>query len=356
MKNFKFLMLFTLLVFVNKLLFAQTDSAKKLIFSGYAEFYYSYDFSKPQNHEKQNFLYNHKRHNELNANLIIAKANYTDKNTRGNLALMVGNYAQYNLSAEPPWAQLINEANVGVKLSKQKSIWLDVGILPSHIGFESAISADCYTLTRSLLAENSPYFETGAKLSYSNKNEKLNLAFLILNGWQRIQKPNYVQTPSFGMQVNYKLSENTVINYSNFIGTDKPDSVNALKTYHNFYCLLQTSKKVNIIAGIDIGSDKNTLNDYGIWFSSVLIIKYKVSDKTNVAFRSEYFDDEKQLVINTNTVNSFKTLALSSNVDYQINSKVQCRFEGKYYKSKDGIFSDGSNNNLSLTTNLTIKL
>jgi Putative beta-barrel porin-2, OmpL-like. bbp2 len=354
MKKYK-LSILALLLF-NTTLLAQIDSSKKLSFSAYAEFYYSYDFSKPSNHEKQNFLYNHKRHNEVNANLILAKINYTDNNTRANLALMAGNYAQYNLSAEPVWAQFINEVNVGVRLSKKKNIWLDVGIMPSHIGFESAISADCYTLTRSLQSENSPYFETGAKLSYSNKNEKLNFAFLFLNGWQRIQKPNNIQAPSFGMQVNYKVNDNTVINYSNFIGTDKPDSVKALRTYHNFYCLLQASKKVNIIAGMDIGTDKNSLDEYGTWFSPVLIVKYKVSDKTNIALRSEYFDDEKQLVINTNTVNGFKTLGLSSNIDYQINNKVQCRIEGKYYKSKDGIFKDGSNNNLSITTNLTIKL
>jgi hypothetical protein len=36
--------------------------------------------------------------------------------------------------------------------------------MPSHIGFESVISADCWTLTRSLLAENSPYYETGMRL------------------------------------------------------------------------------------------------------------------------------------------------------------------------------------------------
>ena len=134
--------------------FSQNDSLKKLNFSAYGELYYSYDFSNPQNHEKSNFLYNHKRHNELNSNLLLLKANYLDKNYRANLGLMTGNYAQYNLSSEPNWAQFIYEANVGIKISKEYNLWLDAGILPSHIGFESAISADCWTLTRSLLAEN----------------------------------------------------------------------------------------------------------------------------------------------------------------------------------------------------------
>ena len=159
-----------LLVFQTTLLLAQTDTLKKLSFSAYGDVYYSYDFSNPQNHEKPNFIYNHKRHNEINLNLLLVKAMYSEKNTRANIGLMAGNYAQYNLSAEPTWAQFIYEANVGVKLSKQQNIWLDAGIMPSHLGFESAISADCWTLTRSLVAESSPYYETGVKLNYTNKS------------------------------------------------------------------------------------------------------------------------------------------------------------------------------------------
>ncbi len=352
----KIFLFFLVLMSSANFLLAQSDTAKKISFSGYAEFYYSYDFSKPPNHEKPNFLYNHKRHNEINANLILVKANYIDKNTRANLALMVGNYAQYNLSAEPTWAQFVNEVNIGVKLSKRKNLWLDIGVIPSHIGFESAVSTDCWTLTRSMLAENSPYFETGAKLSYINKSEKLTAAFLILNGWQKIQKPNYIQTPSIGMQVNYKISSKVLVNYSYFIGTDKPDILKALRTYHNFYTQIEASKKLGIIAGVDIGSDKFSPDKYGSWFSTLVIIKYKLDEKASIACRGEYFDDGKQILISTNTENGFKTLGLSTNFDYQINSRVQWRVEGKLYNSKDKIFADASNNNFSFCTNFTMRL
>jgi len=102
------------------IIFAQTVTSKKLTYSAYTELYYSYDFSNPSNHEKSGFLYNHKRHNELNANLLLAKATYLDKKYRANIGLMAGNYAQYNLSAEPTWAQFIYEANLGVKVSDKK--------------------------------------------------------------------------------------------------------------------------------------------------------------------------------------------------------------------------------------------
>ena len=182
-------------------------SIKSFTFQGYGEIYYSVDSSNPANNEKSNFLYNHKRNNEININLAYAKASFNQNNIRANAALMIGNYSQYNLSAEPNWAEFIFEANVGFKVSKKQNIWLDAGIMPSHIGFESAISADCWTLSRSILAENSPYYETGIKLSYTNKSEKFNASFLVLNGWQKIKTPDYFKQPSFGLQIKRKIKD-----------------------------------------------------------------------------------------------------------------------------------------------------
>ncbi len=335
---------------------AQNDTIGKLTFSAYGDLYYSFDFSNPQNHEKADFIYNHKRHNEVNANLIVAKANYSDKNIRANFGLMAGNYAQYNLKSEPTWAQFVYEANIGVKLSSKHNLWIDAGIMPSHIGFESAISSDCWTLTRSILAESSPYYETGLKMSYTNRKENLQIGLLLLNGWQKVSKPDYIQKPSFGMQINYKPTDLLTLNYSNFIGTDKADSLKSLRTYHNFYAQFEPTKKIAFIAGFDIGTENHNPTDYSIWLSPVLILRYAVNHKVNVAFRGEYYKDKDQVIISTKTTNGFQVSGLSANFDYKINNHVQCRIEGKLYHSRDKIFQKNSNNNYAMTTNISIKL
>lgn len=334
---------------------SKNDSLNKLNFMAYGELYYSYDFSNPQNHEKSSFLYNHKRHNELNTNLILLKSTYSDKNYRANLGLMAGNYAQYTLNAEPTWAQFIYEANFGVKLSKKQNLWLDAGIMPSHIGFENAISADCWTLTRSLLAENSPYYETGIKVAYVSKNEKLYISALYLNGWQKISRPDNFQKPSFGTQVNYKMSEKLFFNYSTFLGTDKPDSIKAIRKFHNFYLQYEPTNRFGLIIGFDIGTDKFNATTYGTWYSPVLIVKQSINDKTRIAFRGEYYSDPKQIIVLTGTANGFQTFGFSSNFDYDLNDKMKFRIEGKVYHSKDKIFLN-ENNNYSFTTNMTIKI
>ncbi len=338
---------------------AQQDSIPALSFQAYAELYYSYDGSNPANHEKPGFIYNHKRHNEVNLNLAMVKGAYNKDGLRGNLALMAGNYAQYNLAAEPEWARFVYEANVGVKISKKQNLWLDAGIMPSHIGFETAVGADCWNLTRSMVAENSPYYETGVKLSYSNQKENFSMALLALNGWQKVAKPDFIQRPSFGMQFTFKPTAALTLNYSNFIGTDKPDSLKALRTYHNLYAIYEPAGRVSLIAGVDVGTDKYNAKQYGTWYAPVLIIRYTSKNNCRIALRGEYFYDNKEIIVGTGTANGFQTAGLSANIDCPIHKKLLWRTEVKTFQSRDDIFTrnkTATGSNFSATTALCLRL
>ena len=222
---------------------AVAQDSVAITFSGYTELYYSFDFDKPASKEKPFFIYNHKRHNEVNLNLAYAKVNYAATKVRANVALMAGNYAQYNLAAEPELLRFVYEANVGVKLSKKHNLWLDAGIMPSHIGFESAIGKDCQTLSRSILAENSPYYETGVKIGYTSESGKWYLAGMYLNGWQRIEKVKGNQTPAFGTQVTYKPSDKVVLNWSTYVGNEQPDIDKKWRYFNNFYGQFKVTDK-----------------------------------------------------------------------------------------------------------------
>src|ERR1035437_5945250 len=114
------------------------NTTNPLTFSGYIEGYYSYDFNKPQNNTKPGFLYNHNRHNEFNVNLAFIRGTYSADKVRGTVAIGVGTYMNANYAAEPGTLKNIYEADAGFKIGK-KNLWVDAGILPSHIGFESAV-------------------------------------------------------------------------------------------------------------------------------------------------------------------------------------------------------------------------
>jgi hypothetical protein len=346
--------LLSLILFIALHSKAQVDSTKSIKVTAYADMYYSYDFSKPNNFEKPDFNYNYKKHNQLNVNLAFVKLGYQSSRLRSNLALMTGNYAMYNLSAEPNWAKPLLEANIGYKLSKQQNIWVDAGVMPSHIGFESAVGADCWNLTRSILAENSPYYETGIKLSYANKKEDLYLAFHVLNGWQKIAVPNWDGKPSVGVQLTYKPSSNLTLNYSNFIGRIQLDSSNPIRVFHNLYAIYEASPKTAFIFGFDIGTQKNAINTTAVWYTPVLIGKLNLNSKSKIAARLEYYSDKNQIIIPTATPNGYRTLGTSVNYDRQITTNVLWRVELKKYQSKDPIYR--YDQSLSTQTSATMAL
>jgi hypothetical protein len=251
---------------------------------------------------------------------------------------MAGNYATYNLSNEPNWARPIFEANVGYKIFRQHNLWVDAGIMPSHLGFESAVGGDCWTLTRSILAENSPYFETGVRVSYSNKKENVLVAFYVLNGWQKIALSKFDTKPSFGIQVSYKPNNTITVNYSNFIGSAKPDSLQAFRIFHNLYAIYDVSPKISFIVGLDVGTEKRIGNKLAVWYTPVFISRINLHRKHRVAGRLEFYNDPKQAVIQTGTANGYQTWGASANYDYQITPKLLFRAEVKTYQSKDAIF------------------
>lgn len=333
--------------------------SKAFTLSGYIETYYSFDFSNPTDHNRPGFVYSHNRHNEVNLNLGFIKAAYTTDKVRANLALMAGTYANSNLAAEPGVLKNIFEANVGVKISKKKNLWVDAGIFASHIGFESAIGKDCWNLTRSILADNSPYYESGVKISYTSDNEKWFLSGLILNGWQRIQRVNGNNMPAFGHQLTFKPNSRVTLNSSSFVGSDTPDSTRQMRYFHNFYGQFQLTKKFGMILGFDIGVQQKSKgsSDYNTWYSPVLIVKYAPSEKISIAARGEYYSDASGVIIATGTQNGFQTWGYSLNFDYQIMNNIVWRIEGRGFTSKDKIFTlnnNPSSQNYFLTTALAI--
>ncbi|GAO41016.1 porin [Flavihumibacter petaseus] len=332
---------------------ASTAPAPTLQFSGYAEAYYSYDFNEPADHNKATFLYSHSRHNEFNLNLGYLKAAYSAARIRANLALAAGTYMNANYAAETGVLKNIFEANAGVRLGR-KQLWLDAGIFGSHIGFESAISKDCWTLTRSILAENSPYYEAGAKLTYSTDNGKWLMSVLALNGWQRITRVDGNSMMSWGTQLQYKPSGNVLLNYSTFLGTDKPDTARLLRVFHNVYGTFQLSEKWGLTTGFDIGTEEKTPSADGtnLWYSPVVIVRFAVNKKWTVAARAEYYNDKDGVIISTETPNGFQTSGYSLNIDYSPVQNALIRLEGRNLRNKDDSFAgkDGPSNNDSFIT------
>ncbi len=264
------------------------DTIKPLTIQAYVEGYYAWN-SKPTS-EKPAYLFSHNRLHEFSVNLALVKLAYQDESVRSTIGLGVGSYMQANYSAEEGVWKQVYEANVGLKLGKY--CWIDLGVLPSHIGAESAIGMDNISLSRSLSAENSPYFETGAKLSYSSSKGNWYAAVLALNGWQRIQKSATQKGLAYGHQLQYKPNNSVILNSSSYLAEEGKDS---LRFFHNFYVQYSPGNKLQLLANVDFGSQENPSSGKSSnWWNTGMQVRYGFHKNWSMNFRAEYFADKSR--------------------------------------------------------------
>ncbi|WP_242927482.1 porin [Pontibacter vulgaris] len=321
--------------------FAQSDSIQsaspEVKFSGFADIFYAYDFNEQAGNSRQPFFYNHNRHNEFNLNLALLRAAITHTKYRGAIALQAGTYASDNYAAEDNLLQHVFEANAGVALNTKGNLWLDAGIFGSHIGFESAISMDNSTLTRSILAENSPYFLSGAKVTYT-PNDNWALSAIICNGWQRIKRVEGNSRLSYCTQVSYTNGDTYTLNWSTFAGTDDPDTTRRMRYFNNLYGKFQLTKNFALTTGFDIGIQQKYKgsSSYNLWYSPVVIARYQLNQNWATAARAEYYSDKNGVIIAV--PEGFKTSGASVNLDYTPAKSIICRAEARWLKSNNKIY------------------
>ena len=335
---------------------AQDSLAEKKVkvdFSGYIETFYAYDFEEPEQRNNYTFLYNHNRHNDFNVNMALLKAAINYENVYAKIAIHGGTYVTDNYASED--IKFLNEAYVGLFLDKKQQTSIEAGIMPSNIGFETANSHANLTVTRSILAENSPYYLTGFKLNHQ-VNEKLSFAFLVTNGWQRIKKINGKIAPSIGTQLTYKTNSKSVFNWSTFLGKETLGSDFTTRFFNNLYYDFAYNDRWRNILGFDLGLQKSIdSNAWHSWCSPVFITQFKCNPKWNLAYRMEYYDDAKNILIAINDV-PFKTIGNSFNIDFLPNSRAKVRAEAKWFHATENIFDQGkSKENFSITSTLSFE-
>ncbi|HYF03243.1 MAG TPA: outer membrane beta-barrel protein [Patescibacteria group bacterium] len=224
-----------------------------------------------------------------------------------------------------------------------ENTWIEAGIFPSHIGFESAISKDNPTYSRSLVAELSPYYEAGVKATTTFKN--FSFQALILNGWQNIRENN--TDKAFGTQLQYAPVEKTVLNWSTFYGNEQPrDSASKPRIFNNVYIQFPIAE-VSLTAGADIGFQKNPGNSYDSWWGAVFIARMLFLKDFAIAGRAEYFSDPQGIVASTGTINNFQVFSASVNIDYAVRENILARLEGRIFNSKDKIYRSRNSNSAS---------
>ncbi|MDX2191461.1 MAG: outer membrane beta-barrel protein [Bacteroidota bacterium] len=324
----------------------------KFNLEGGFDFYYVNNFKDFNNKLSSDFLFNHARQNDFTINFAYLKASYNGSDFRFNFGGMFGNYVQFNLDKEPYPYKYFYEANFGFRLINK--FWVMGGIIPSHIGAEQVLSRDNFTLTRSLCAENSPYYELGIRFSYE-PNERWLIAAFVLNGWQKLKLSRDYSMPSFGTQIKYQLLDYITINHSSFIGTASPDSAFTYRFFSNLYAQFNFKKRISLYIGFDYGWQQQSKGNskYFTWYTPYFVVKYGVTKKFFLIGRYENFYDPNNVVTPVGT--PYLVKGYSGGIELKPFKFLSLRSELKYYDSSEALFEQNeikANQRLILTSSL----
>lgn len=310
----------------------------EVTYGGFIDSYYAYDFNNPSTRDRQ-FTTQPSRHNEFNINLAYVEAVLKEDHRRGRLALQYGTSVDTNYAAEPSKnIQVIQEAYGGVKLNEK--LWMEAGIFFSHIGIESYISKNNINYSRSMNADNVPYYASGIRFEYQIHSKEV-IHVHLLNGWQNIQDNN--SGKALGIKYQRILKSNSTFTYNNFLGDEKVTTASSrFRNYHNFIFEKNFTDVWKLQSSVDFGTQSQQENDgVNTWYGTSLILGQTLDQIQSMGYRVEYYLDPQQSNVATGTPHGFEVISASANYDRKLAKDTIWRSELRGFYSKDKIYPQG---------------
>lgn len=362
----------TLFIFSSLLLHAQvvntgitsrydSTTSGKVTLGGYVDTYYGFDFNQPSTFDRP-YCVSVPRHNEVNINLAYMEVKYASEKVRGRFVPGFGTYVNSNYAAEKGSLKNIVEANVGVRLSEKRNIWVDAGVLGSPFTNETAISKDHLMYTRSLAPEYVPYYLAGVKVSVPLGKKWVGYGY-VLNGWQQIQDAN--NPLSIATQLEFRPNDTWLLNWDTYIGnessTDHPDW--GTRWFTDLYAIFNPDGKFSLTAcayaGLQDQTDSLGAKTQLGWWQANVIGRYTFTERLSLSGRVEYFSDPHSVqVVPITPVSGFSTGSAGLCFNVKITDKALFRLEDRQYFSSQEVYLNrwqrpvGTSN--FLVSNLTI--
>jgi len=322
---------------------AAVNTGPKVRLGAFIDGYYAWDVDRPSNFDRA-YTTQPARHAEFNINLAFVEASLAGPRLRGRLALQWGTSVQANYAGEPRLggvsgpsvSQFLQEASVGYQLGR--TLWVDGGIFFAHTGFEGWISRDNLSYSRSLIADFSPYYETGVKLTWA-ASSVVTAQFVLVNGWQNIS--NYNTPPAAGVRVDYAVSPRVTLSYDNFVGNVAADSLAAqLRFYQDFMAQYNPSSRWQFAAAAAYGvQTRSTASGAtATWYGASLFAKYHPTPRVGVVARLERFADPDQVIVRTGLPTSFQTNGASLGLDIALTASLLWRTEVRAFGSRGAVW------------------
>lgn len=324
---------------------AQADSTpSRLRLGAFVDAYYAFDFERPFPNERA-FATQAVRHNEFNVNLAFLEAKLEEtpeSRSRGRLAFQAGTSVQANYSGEPTQgsysgpslARHLQEAVVGYRVAP--GWWVDAGIYFSHVGLESWISSDNPVYTRSLVAEYSPYYQSGLRSGWQ-LSERFSAQLHLINGWQNISENGGGK--SVGTQLAYAIPSLASVSYSTILGDE-----GGFRHYHDLVVRASVGERVELGLELDYGRQHGGGTPSRPWAGLAVLPRVTVAEGWSLGGRLERYCDPSGVVARTAGGIGLNAWGGSLGVDRRLTPELLLRGELRALWATDAVFPghDGS--------------
>lgn len=214
----------------------EPEDAGSITFGGWIEAYYGHNFNKPQNHVTANRWIDEKTGSftlpTFALDISAKKGPFSAVVT-----LMFGPTADrwYFEGVQPSASDLphllnpgaytnetfknIMTAYAGYKAPIGSGLQIDVGLLPTQVGYELTPVKDNFNYSRSNLFNFLPFFHLGARATYQ-LNDQLSVSAGVYNGWNQLIDRN--KSKSLSLQSSY-VGDKWVMSLLYFGGKERSD-------------------------------------------------------------------------------------------------------------------------------------
>ncbi len=233
-----------------------TSFFDKLVFSGFADTYYNYNFNRPPSgiNGLRNFDI---RHNSFSLSLLELDVERLPDPLGFRVDLNYGDTAKFVHAAEPGGSdvfQFLQQAYIDYKAPIGKGLTFSFGKFVTQHGAEVIKVKDNWNYSRSLLfAWAIPYYHFGARVQYTF-NDKVGVTGYVVNGWNNVVDNNTAKT--YGAQLTLNPTKKLSIVQNYMAGPEQTHDNHDWRHLFDTVVTYNLTPKLSVMSNYDYGMDR----------------------------------------------------------------------------------------------------
>lgn len=208
------------------------------------------------------------RNNELNINMAQITVSTAQDRYRGSASFQFGTIP---ISSWSGGYLNLQEAHLGFKPvsdlgGEGNQLWIDGGILLTHIGNELLLPKGNWLSTLALVAMYEPFYQAGVRATY-NWGDTLSAEFHLMNGYGMIEDNNASKT--VGWLIGYTPLDHLSVSWGATLGDEaNAGDTAAVRFYNNLNLNYQILKQLGIRGQFDFATQTASPFYYGAQLSA----------------------------------------------------------------------------------------